>query len=117
MGSVRSGLFGNDGSTRANVGIVNEGSGESDVAVTYFDGATGVQLKQFLISSRAGRLLAENEVYQLNNIFNDPVIPGTTHTIVVEAEAAGASGNYVSVYGVQLDNTTNDGSFFFMEEE
>ena len=116
LGAVRSGVFGNDGSTRANVGIINEGSGPTDVEISYFDGGTGALLKTFLVSSRAGHALEENEVYQLNNVFGESGIPSTTHTMVVQASAT-VDANYVSVYGVQLDNTTNDGSFFFMEEE
>ena len=116
VGAMRSGFFGNDGSTRANLGIVNQGFGPTDVHVLYFDGATGVLLKSFNVSERAGHALEENEVYQLNNIFNDPAIPASTDTLVVELTAT-VSGNYVSAYGVQLDNTTQDGSFFFFEEE
>lgn len=116
LGAARSGVFGNDGSTRANVGIINEGFGPSDVTISYFDGGSGALLKTFLVSSRAGHILQENEVYQLNNVFAESGIPSGTRTMVVEATAV-EDGNYVSVYGVQLDNTTNDGSFFFMEEE
>ncbi|MEX1244928.1 MAG: hypothetical protein WEB59_05905 [Thermoanaerobaculia bacterium] len=116
LGSARGGVFGNDGSTRANLGIVNEGFGPTDVRVTYYDGETGVQLKQFLLSTAAGHDLEENEVFQLNNIFNDSAIPSTVHTLVVQVEAVIADV-FVSAYVVQLDNTTNDGSFFFLEEE
>lgn len=116
LGAVRSGVFGNDGTTRANVGIINEGFGPTDVQIAYYDGATGVLLKSFLVSSRAGHALEENEVYQLNNVFGESGIPTTAHTMVIQASAI-EDGNYVSVYGVQLDNTTQDGSFFFMEEE
>ncbi len=48
----RDGDFGSDGSTRANLGIVNEGFGPTDVRITYYDGATGAQLKQFFLSDR-----------------------------------------------------------------
>jgi hypothetical protein len=116
LGAARGGVFGNDGSTRANLGIVNEGFGVTDVRATYYDGETGVQLKQFFLSAVAGHDLEENEVYQLNNIFNDSAIPPTVHTLVVQVEATVADV-YVSAYVVQLDNTTNDGSFFFLEEE
>ena len=116
IGSMRSGVFGNDGSTRANLGIINEGFGTTDVQVSYFDGDSGALLKTFALSSRAGHALEENEVYQINNLFADPAVPGTTTKLVVELKAL-TSSVYVSGYGVQLDNTTNDGAFFFFEEE
>lgn len=116
LGAARGGVFGNDGSTRANLGIVNEGLGTTDVRVTYYDGSTGAELKQFFLSSVVHHDLEENEVVQLNNIFNDSAIPSTVHTLAVEVEAVTAN-IYVSAYVVQLDNTTNDGSFFFLEEE
>jgi hypothetical protein len=117
LGPVRSGVFGNDGSTRANLGIVNEGFGATDVRVTYYDGESGAQLKQFLASSVVHHVLEENEVIQLNNIFNDPAIPSSTHTLEVQVEALVPDTQYVSAYAVQLDNTTNDGSFFFLDQE
>ena len=43
-------------------------------------------------------------------------IPANVHTLVVQVEAVSANV-YVSAYIVQLDNTSNDGSFFFLEEE
>jgi len=120
MGPGRGGVFGNDGSTRANLGIVNEGDaqgqGVTDVRITYYNGDTGVQLKQFFLSTVAGHDLEVNEVYQLNNIFNDSAIPSTVHTLAIQVEAQVADV-YVSGYVVQLDNTTNDGSFFFLFEE
>lgn len=115
LGPVRSGVFGNDGSTRVNLGIVNEGFGATDVRVTYYDGETGAQLKQFLVSSVVHHGLEENEVVQFNNIFSDAAIPSTTHTLEVQIESA--NSQYVSGYAVQLDNTTNDGSFFFLDQE
>jgi hypothetical protein len=116
LGAARGGVFGNDGSTRANLGIVNEGFGVTDVRVTYFNGETGVQLKQFFVSSVVHHDLEENEVVQFNNIFNDSAIPSTVHTLSIQVEAVTADV-YASAYVVQLDNTTNDGSFFFLEEE
>ena len=116
ISSARSGIFGNDGSTRANLGIINEGFGNSDVRVKYFDGATGALLKEFLVSSKAGHLLEEAEVYQINNIFGDPSVPDSTTTMVVELDALNPD-TYVTGYGVQLDNTTNDGAFYFFEEQ
>jgi len=116
IGSMRSGVFGNDGSTRANLGIINEGFGTTDVQVSYFDGDSGNLLKTFALSTRAGHVLEENEVYQINNLFADPAVPGTTTKLVVELKAL-TNGVYVSGYGVQLDNTTQDGAFFFFEEE
>jgi len=116
ISALRSGLFGNDGSTRANLGIVNEGFGTTDVVVSYYDGDTGTLLKQFSVSSKVGHGLEENEVYQINNVFGDSAIPATTHSLVVEMDGI-ENGVYVSGYGVQLDNTTNDGAFFFFEEQ
>jgi hypothetical protein len=120
LGSGRNGAFGTDGSTRANLGIVNQGdssgSGPTDARITYFDGSTGVQLKQFFLSSVIGRELEANEVYQLNNIFNDAAIPASTTTLTIKVEAQRADW-YISAYVVQLDNTTNDGSFFYLFEE
>jgi hypothetical protein len=116
QGAGRSGAFLTDGNTRANLGIVNEGPGATDVTVTYFNGVTGQQLKQFPLSSVAGHVLEENEVYQINNVFTDPAIPANVPALVVRIEAV-ADGPYVSAYVVQLDNTSQDGSFFLLEEE
>jgi len=112
----RDGDFGSDGSTRANLGIVNEGFGPTDVRITYYDGATGAQLRQFFLGDVIGHDLEENEVYQINNVFNDPSIPASVTTLVIQVEAQIAD-IYVSAYIVQLDNTTQDGSFFFGFEE
>lgn len=120
LGGGRDGVFGNDGSTRANLGIINQGdssgSGSTDVRITYYDGSTGAQLKQFFLSSVIGHDLEANEVAQLNNIFNDAAIPASTTTLLIKVEAQQANW-YVSAYVVQLDNTTQDGSFFFLFEE
>ena len=95
---------------------VTQTIGVTDVTITYFDGITGQQLKQFLVSSAAQHVLEENEVYQLNNIFADPAIPANVPALVVRIEAV-SDGPYVSAYVVQLDNTSQDGSFFVLEEE
>jgi|RhiMetdeSRZDD1v2_1073273.scaffolds.fasta_scaffold11103_4 hypothetical protein len=120
LGASRGGVFGNDGSTRANLGIINEGNtqgqGATDVRVQYYNGDTGALLKQFFVSEIVHHNLEANEVYQINNVFNDPSIPATVHTLVVQVEAVTADF-YASSYVVQLDNTTQDGSFFFLEEE
>jgi len=120
LGASRGGVFGNDGSTRANLGIINEGNpqgqGSTDVRVQYYNGDTGQLLKQFFVSDIVHHNLEANEVFQINNVFNDPAIPSTVHTLVVQVEAATADF-YASSYVVQLDNTTQDGSFFFLEEE
>ncbi len=84
--------------------------------ITYYDGSSGVQLKQFFLSSVIGHDLEANEVAQLNNIFNDAAIPPSTTTLLIKAEAQRADW-YISAYVVQLDNTTNDGSFFYLFEE
>jgi hypothetical protein len=120
LGSSRNGAFGHDGNTRANLGIINEGNtqgqGSTDVRVQYYNGDTGALLKQFFVSEIVHHPLEANEVFQINNVFNDPAIPSTVHTLVVQVEAATADF-YASAYVVQLDNTTQDGSFFFLEEE
>ncbi len=120
LGGGRDGVFGNDGSTRANLGIVNQGdvtgSGATDVRITYYDGSNGNQLKQFFLADVIGRDLEANEVFQLNNIFNDAAIPASTTTLMIKVEAQRADW-YISAYVVQLDNTTNDGSFFYLFEE
>lgn len=114
--AARDGDFGTDGSTRANLGIVNEGFGPTDVRITYYDGSSGAQLRQFFLGDVIGHDLEENEVYQINNVFNDPSIPASVTTLVIQVEAQIADV-YVSAYIVQLDNTTQDGSFFFGFEE
>ena len=120
LGGGRDGVFGNDGSTRANLGIVNDGDasgvGATDVRITYFDGSTGTQLKQFFLSDLIHHDLEANEVAQINNIFNDSAIPSTTTTLMIKVEAQQAD-LYVTGYIVQLDNTTQDGSFFYLFEE
>ena len=120
LGASRGGVFGNDGSTRANLGIINEGDvsgqGSTDVRVQYYNGDTGALLKQFFVSEIVHHNLEANEVYQINNVFNDAAIPSTVDTLVVQVEAVTADF-YSSSYVVQLDNTTQDGSFFFLEEE
>ena len=85
--------------------------------ITYYDGANGNQLKQFFLSDVIHHDLEANEVYQLNNIFNDSGDPGDhDHTLMIKVEAQPADF-YVSAYIVQLDNTTQDGSFFYLFEE
>ena len=114
----RSGTFGADGSTRANLGIINEGFGPSDAKITYYNGDTGAQLAQFFVSDLAGHALEENEVYQINNIFSNTAIPANVHTLFIRVEPEFPGGsNFISAYMVQLDNTTNDGAFFFGFEE
>jgi hypothetical protein len=104
--AVRNGTFGNDGTTRANIGFVNEGTTVTDVDVIYRDGSTGATLRQFTLTS-----LAVGEVVQLNNIFSHSAIPAGTRTIIVRAEA---SAERISGYAVQLDSVTSDGAFFLM---
>ena len=120
LGAGRDGVFGNDGSTRANLGIVNQGdasgTGSTDARITYFEGSTGALLRQFFLSNVIGHDLEANEVAQLNNIFNDPSIPASTNSLVIKVEATRANW-YISAYIVQLDNTTQDGSFFYLFEE
>ncbi len=112
---VRNGTFGSDGTTRANIGLVNEGSSATDVRITYLDAVSGSQIRAFDLSSAAGHALSPGEVYQLNNIFGSPGVPASTRLINVEAVPL--SPVPISGYAVQLDSVTNDGSFFLMTEE
>lgn len=109
--AVRDGTFGADGTTRTNIGFVNEGSLPTDVDIQYRDGATGQLLRQF---THAG--LQPGEVFQFNNIFAHASIPAATRTIIVRGQAL-ANNARISGYGVQLDSVTNDGSFFLFSEE
>lgn len=109
--AVRNGTFGTDGTTRANIGFVNEGTAITDIDVTYRDGSTGAVLRQFVLDN-----VAVGEVVQLNNIFANAAIPAGTRTIIVRGQALASTGR-ISGYAVQLDTTTNDGSFFLMGEE
>lgn len=111
---VRNGAFGTDGTTRANIGIVNEGPTTTDVRLVYADASTGAQVKQFNLSSVVGHSLEPGEVVQLNNIFSAGV-PAATRILRVEARPV--STGLISGYGVQLDSVTQDGSFFLMSEE
>jgi hypothetical protein len=110
--AVRNGTFGTDGTTRANIGFVNEGGGISDIEVSYYDGASGATLKQFILDD-----VAVGEVRQLNNIFADAAVPAGTRTIIVRGKSLAPNNGRVSGYAVQLDSVTNDGSFFLMAEE
>ncbi len=107
--AVRNGPLGADGTTRANIGLVNEGTTLTDVDVVYYDGATGAEVKQFTVSD-----LAVGEVRQFNNVFAG--LPAGTTTLIIRATAL-AAGARISGYGVQLDSVTNDGSFFLMVED
>ena len=107
--AVRDGTFGTDGTTRCNIGFVNEGTVATDVHVTYRDGETGQILREF---NETG--LQPGEVIQLNNIFS--TVPSTTETMIVRADALAGNGR-ISGYAVQLDSTTNDGAFFLFAEE
>src|SRR5262245_11890969 len=66
LGAGRDGVLGNDGSTRANLGIINQGdvtgAGATDVRITYYDGSNGNQLKQFFLGDVIGHDLEANEV-------------------------------------------------------
>ncbi len=105
--AVRNGPLGADGTTRANIGFVNEGNTTTDVEVVYYDGATGTQVKAFTIHD-----LPPGEVVQFNNVFAGL----SAKTLIIRASALAAGGR-ISGYGVQLDSVTNDGSFFLMVED
>ncbi len=112
---VRNGTFGPDGTTRANIGLVNESNVPTDVRIAYLDAENGAQIKQFNLSSVTGRDLSPGEVFQLNNIFASSGVLSSTRLISVEATPVSAVP--ISGYAVQLDSVTNDGSFFLMSEE
>ena len=109
--AVRNGSFGGDGTTRANIGFVNEGTSGTDIDVTFRDGSTGLVLRSFTVEN-----VAADEVVQLNNIFSNPAIPAGTRTMMVRAQAT-VGGGRISGYAVQLDSVTNDGSFFLFAED
>ena len=113
--TVRNGEFGHDGNTRANLGFVSLGNAPMDLKIQYIDAATGLTLKTFNLSSAAGHLLAAREVVQLGNIFGDPALAGVSRVIVIVTQIGAVQG--FSGYAVQLDNTTNDGSFFLFTEK
>lgn len=108
---MRNGEFGTDGTTRTNVGFVNEGTVPTDIDVTYRDGATGQVLRQFTVTG-----LAVGEVVQINNIFGHATIPPGTRMLIVRGQALANSGR-ISGYAVQLDSVTNDEAFFLFSEE
>lgn len=107
--AVRNGTFGTDGTTRANIGFVNAGSGATDIGISFRDGSTGDEIRQFVQDD-----LQPGEVVQLNNIFSS--VPAGTRTIIVRAQALSSTGR-ISGYAVQLDSVTNDGAFFLFAEE
>ena len=113
--TVRNGTFGHDGSSRANIGMVNYSNNPIDLKLEYKDATTGVTLKSFNLSSVTGRLLETREVVQLNNIFADPLVAGASRVLVTITMIQPAQT--FSGYAVQLDNTTNDGSFFLLTEK
>jgi len=112
--TVRNGAFGNDGTTRANIGVINYSNYAIDLKVEYKDTTTGVTLKSFNLSSAVGHLLESREVVQLGNIFGDPAMAGASRVLVIITPIAPSQS--FSGYAVQLDNTTNDGSFFLLTE-
>ncbi len=107
-GAMRNGSFGADGTTRANIGIVNEGGTATDVELSYFDGTTGTQINELTLMG-----LLPGEVVQLNNIFAN--LPPGTRSLIVRAQAQSTNGR-ISGYGVQIDSVTQDGSFFLFVE-
>ncbi len=109
--AVRNGTFGGDGTTRTNIGFVNEGTVATDVDITYRDGTTGQVLRQFTHSG-----LQPGEVVQFNNIFSHTAIPAGTRTMIVRGQALANNGR-ISGDAVQLDSVTNDGAFFLFAEE
>lgn len=113
--TLRNGTFGHDGSSRANIGMVNYSNSAIDLHLEYKDATTGVTLKSFSLSSVTGHLLESREVVQLNNIFADPAVSSASRVLVTITMIQPAQT--FSGYAVQLDNTTNDGSFFLLTEK
>lgn len=110
--AVRNGQFGLDGTTRTNIGFVNESGITTEVNVQYRDASTGTVLREFTLQDLRG-----GEVVQLNNIFAHASIPPGTRVLIVRAQAESNNAR-ISGYAVQLDSATNDGAFFlFVEEE
>jgi hypothetical protein len=109
--TLRNGAFGRDGNSRANIGFVTLGN-NADVRIRYIDPSNNHVLKDFLLSSVLGRLMSQLEVVQLNNVFGDPALAGIDRITVIANPGAVTTG-----YVVQLDNTTNDGSFFLMTDQ
>jgi len=112
---LRNGTFGSDGTTRANIGFVNEGATPVDLRITYLDATTGAKIKDFTLSSVVSRPLGPGEVVQLNNVFVSAGLPGATRLMSVTATPVTAGR--ISGYAVQLDSVTSGGSFFLMTEE
>lgn len=111
---VGNGDFGASGSTRANIGLVNEGTTATDVRITYLDALSGAKIKEFNLSDAAHHGLEPGEVAQINNIFGSSGVPAGTRLISVQATPI--SPGRISGYAVQLDSVTSDGSFFLMTE-
>lgn len=113
---IRNGSFGHDGTTRANIGFINEGTAPVDVQVIYFNADTGTLIKSFKVSDIVHHPLSPEEVFQTNNVFADATVAASgANKIVVEAIPLTSGGN-ISGYVAQLDGTTNDGSFFVFSE-
>ena len=113
--TVRNGTFGHDGNTRANIGIINLGNSAIDLKVEYIDAATGGSMKTFNLSAAVGHLLTSREVVQLGNIFGDAALAGVSRVLVIVTPIPPSQS--FTGYAVQLDNTTNDGSFFLFTEK
>jgi hypothetical protein len=112
--TVRNGAFGQDGNTRANIGFINYSNIAIDLKVEYKNTDTGASLKSFALSSAVGHLLESHEVVQLGNIFSDAALAGVSRILVTVTPIQPSQS--FDGYAVQLDNTTNDGSFFLMTE-
>jgi len=112
--TVRNGAFGQDGNARANIGFINYSNFAIDLKVEYKNTDTGASLKSFTLSSAVGHLLESHEVVQLGNIFSDAALAGVSRILVTVTPIQPSQS--FSGYAVQLDNATNDGSFFLMTE-
>jgi hypothetical protein len=112
--TLRNGPFGRDGSSRANIGFMSMANTPIDIRLQYVDSANPtVILKDVMLSAITGRLLDRLEVVQLNNVFADASLSSAAQLTLIATPTGGAINGYV----VQLDNTTNDGSFFLMTEQ
>ena len=113
---LRNGSFGQEGSIRSNLGAIHAGSAEAgvqdlgpiSVRLSFYDGDSGAR-----VGSQPIFTLQPLEVIQWNGVFTraDFGIPAGTDTIVVFVDRVAGSARMTG-YGVELDNESQDGSYF-----
>jgi hypothetical protein len=99
--------------TRVNLGFISRTTSGAlaDVGITFYDGATGLPIGSYTLSSRIGHSLVNKEVAQLTDVFADPILAGyENRAIVVRATSLGP----IEGYAITLDGSSNDGSFYLM---